>query len=43
MSWLEKHLKENKNNNLETFEDPGGPYGTECARTYHDLPSWIEP
>tara|TARA_B100000427_G_scaffold250823_1_gene214066 strand:- start:2194 stop:3324 length:1131 start_codon:yes stop_codon:yes gene_type:complete len=29
--------------NLETFEDPGGPYGTECARTYHDLPSWIEP
>ena len=29
--------------NLETFEDPGGPYGTECDRTYHDLPSWIEP
>ncbi len=27
--------------NLETFEDPGGPYGTECESWIHDSPPWI--
>ena len=28
--------------NLETFEDPGGPYGTDCESWIHDPPPWIE-
>lgn len=27
--------------NLETFEDPGGPYGTECESWTTDSPPWI--
>ena len=28
--------------NLETFEDPGGPYGTDCESWIHDSPPWVE-
>ena len=27
--------------NLETFEDPGGPYGTPCESWIHDDPPWL--
>ena len=27
--------------NLETFEDPGGPYGTGCESWIHDPPPWV--
>ena len=27
--------------NLETFEDPGGPYGTPCESWIHDDPPWF--
>ena len=28
--------------NLETFEDPGGPYGNECESWMQDPPPWID-